>query len=83
MSKGVIEKEAGSTFSREEINVILTKMTADDFQKAYLDFVNNFLTGERFASYYGLTVRQAETIIATGRAIHETYCAGLKSLKGV
>ena len=33
----------------------------------YLDYVNNFLTVERFAEYYGMTQEHAEEIIFTGR----------------
>ncbi len=38
-----------------------------EWAELYADFVNNFLTTERFAEYYGLTVEQASEIIAVGR----------------
>jgi len=42
-------------------------------QKAliYLDWVNNFLSVEGFASYYNITVTQANKLIEEGRIIHE------------
>jgi hypothetical protein len=42
-------------------------------QKAviYLDWVNNFISVEGFASYYGVTVEVANKLIEEGREIHE------------
>ena len=42
-------------------------------QKAviYLDWVNNFLSVEKFASYYNITVSEANKLIEEGRTIHE------------
>ena len=42
-------------------------------QKAviYLDWVNNFLTVEGFASYYGISIENASKLIEEGRTIHE------------
>ena len=37
-------------------------------REMYLDWVNNFLTVERFAQYYGLTVAQAAKLIDDERA---------------
>ena len=39
------------------------------FIKLYLEYVNNFLTIERFAEYYGFTVIEAEKIINKGREL--------------
>ena len=36
----------------------------------YMDWFNNFLTVDRFAEYYGLTVEQASRVINTGRALN-------------
>ena len=80
MSKGLIETQAGSMSSSEEMNQLLKTMTADDFRKAYLDYTNNFLTYERFASYYGLTERQASVIIDSGRCIQEVYATAMKEI---
>ena len=37
----------------------------------YLDWVNNFLTVERFAEHYGLDDDTASAVIDEGRALHE------------
>ena len=37
----------------------------------YLDYLNDFLTIERFAEYYDLSVTQATTLINLGREYHE------------
>ena len=37
----------------------------------YLDWVNNFLTLEKFASHYGLSVEDAGLVIHQGRIIHQ------------
>ena len=46
----------------------------NDFQNiilgAYLDFVNNFLTIERFAEYYGMSEDFAWSVIDEGRRLH-------------
>ncbi len=38
----------------------------------YIDYFNHFLTIDRFAEYYGLSVRQATRIIHTGRRINRS-----------
>ena len=40
------------------------------YQEFFLDYINNFLTVERFAEYYGLTIKQANNIIIIGRTIN-------------
>lgn len=37
--------------------------TAQDIDRMYLDYVNNFLTVERFAEYYDLSVDSANGLI--------------------
>jgi hypothetical protein len=37
----------------------------------FRDWFNNFLTVERFASYYGTSVAEAKRIISAGRKQHE------------
>jgi len=44
-------------------------MTLQKFVDMYLDWRNNFLTVERFAEYYGMTLESAQFIIDTGRNI--------------
>jgi len=43
----------------------------------YLDWLNNFLTLERFAEYYGITLEEAAIVINTGRDDHEANVKGL------
>lgn len=50
---------------------------------AYLDYVNNFLTVAGFASYYGMSARDAETYLAFWRDTHEAHCAALKEIQDV
>lgn len=39
--------------------------------KAYLSWVNDFLTIERFAEYYGYSIDDANQIISLGKKYHE------------
>lgn len=47
------------------------KNICDRIQELYLDYVNNFLTVERFAEYYNLSERKAFKVIELGRQVHE------------
>lgn len=40
-------------------------------QRLYLDYVNNFLTVERFAEYYQISEEYASAIIKEGRKLIE------------
>ena len=44
----------------------------EQFAEWYLDFVNNFLTLDGFAEYYGISRDQAEEVVKLGKAIHDT-----------
>ena len=44
--------------------------TANDLQVIYLDFLNDFLTIERFAEYYETKETLASELIQKGRKIH-------------
>ena len=44
--------------------------SADYLQEMYLDWVNNFLTIEGFADWYGIGEKRAAVIISAGRKIH-------------
>jgi hypothetical protein len=46
-------------------------MSREDFAKIYLDWVNNFLTVDKFASYYGLHPREAVRLIELGKSCHD------------
>jgi hypothetical protein len=39
---------------------------------AYLDYVNNYLTIERYAEHNELTVDQATTLVSLGKQLHES-----------
>lgn len=39
-------------------------------EEMYLEWVNNFLTIDRFCEHYDLTKREAQTILNFGYAIH-------------
>ncbi len=45
--------------------------SATYFQERYLDFVNNFLTMDRYAEYYGISVSDAKKEIEIGNKIHK------------
>lgn len=44
-------------------------MYLQKFSEMYLDYVNNFLTVEKFADHYGITVEHAQQIVDAGRAV--------------
>ena len=49
----------------------------------YLEFRNDFLTFERFAEYYGLSVEQVKTLVSIGRECWIAQNELLDSLEGV
>lgn len=51
----------------------LKTLSIQKVQDMYLDRINNFLTNEKFAEYYGIEICEAELIISKGAEIHETY----------
>lgn len=46
-------------------------MTKGYITKMYLEYVNDFLTVERFASFHGLTIGNAMFIIKMGKIIND------------
>jgi len=44
----------------------------EQFSEWYLDFVNNFLTLDGFAEYYGISHDQAKQVVELGKAIHHS-----------
>lgn len=42
-----------------------------DIEALYLDYVNNFLTVEKFAEHYGVSFQLADLIISEGRERHQ------------
>lgn len=45
-----------------------------DLGDLFLEYFNNFLSIEYFAEHHGLTVDEANEVIAKGRVIHERRC---------
>lgn len=64
-------KDESSTGSRVYFNTYLkfTKLADEFCKKVYLDYVNNFLTVSKFASYYGITEQEAVNFINNERRI--------------
>jgi len=53
-------------------------MHESTIRAAYLDWFNNWLTVESWASYHCLTVEQAESVLRLGKELHEAHCQRLK-----
>jgi len=49
---------------------------ANDYQNAYLDYLNDFLTLEGYARFYGIKTATAERIVNIGRKIHNQRTGG-------
>lgn len=54
-------------------------ITATRVERLYLSYVNDFITVQAFATYYGLTHKEADQIIARGRANHGHQTADIKN----
>ena len=48
------------------------------YEEMYLSYLNDFLTVERFAEYYGVTESQAINIIDIGRAYNHAKAKQVK-----
>ncbi|AEJ81372.1 hypothetical protein Erwinia_phage_Rouille_00122 [Erwinia phage Rouille] len=57
------------------------EITLAKLQEIYLDWINNFLTVERFAEYYALEVDEAQIIIQAGHKVQGLYSGMLKELQ--
>ena len=53
--------------------------TNEDLQIMYLDYINNFLTVEKFAEYYNLTIEQANEVIEQGEIKHAEYIFNIQN----
>lgn len=42
------------------------------FADIYLEYVNDFLTTEYMAEYYGISQKEMEDLISKGRELHES-----------
>lgn len=40
----------------------------------YLEFINEFLTIERFAAYHDMEIEHCQTLVNMGRVYHEERC---------
>lgn len=68
-------KKAGKG-NQTEIRIYKPIVRNDErLQLMYLSWVNDFLTVERFASYYNTSLRDANDVIERGRIIHEKNCS--------
>lgn len=54
-------------------------ITENKLRQDYLDYVNNYLSLDRFAEHRGMTLEQAKIILAMGKQLHEDYCFMLKA----
>lgn len=64
-------------------NVNIRVLSGDNskIQKMYLDYVNNFLSVDKFAEHYGITKKQAISIINKGKKINKTSIGDYKHNK--
>lgn len=57
------------------------KLTIQDLQTIYLDWTNNFLTMEKFAEHYSMTLPQAHATLMAGRKAHEEFVMWCRALE--
>jgi len=55
----------------------------EQLQAYYLDFLNNYLTIEKFAEHNNLTTEQAKNLIAVCASCHEEIVAFHKYMKDI
>ena len=58
-------------------------MTKEKLAEIFRDWFNNFLTIERFAEYYGLSIANAERVIRIGHKAHEAGVIRYKEKKAI
>lgn len=58
--------EKGNKLLAEALEIIESSVVITN-KELYLDYLNNYLTVERFAKDYNLTVRQAKIVIKLGK----------------
>lgn len=51
-------------------------LITESAEKIYLEYLNSFLTIERFAEYYGISIENAEKLIRVCKDIREDRIAG-------
>jgi len=57
------------------------KQANEYLRNLYLDYVNNYLTVDRFSEHNGLDIDQADVLLDIGKALHEDYVSDLKSIE--
>jgi len=75
---GAIERGEGQAIAGIPANAnhpCLTGRTDAELVRCYLDWMNNYLTTERFAADYAVTKEEAVLIITAGRDAHEKAVA--------
>jgi hypothetical protein len=50
----------------------MSNYNTDTLTELFLDYYNNFLTVERFAEFYNLTLVEARDIIKHGKIVHQS-----------
>ena len=61
--------KGGKNMKLQQTLTIINKR--DLVERLYLEWVNNFISIERFAEYFNLTLEQAEKVIKVGRKMFE------------
>lgn len=51
-------------------------MPFKQLQEWYLDFVNNYLTIEKWAEHHQVSVKEANDILSLGKKLHENRLSG-------
>ena len=59
------------------------KYIRDYLADIYLDWVNDFLTVERFSEYYGLDEEDAKQLLKLGKKCHEQRLDFIKDIEEV
>lgn len=54
----------------------LTSNTNDHLQAIYLDYWNNFISIEGFATHYRMSVQDANTLVTMARNVHNSRTKG-------
>jgi hypothetical protein len=51
--------------------IMTTEQKREALQGIFLDFMNNYITAERYAEDMGLHINECLNLIAVGRKVHE------------
>lgn len=64
------------TTHKQEVRNMDMVLMANLLHKAYLSYVNEYLTVSTFADHHCISDDEAQAIIDAGRIIHEARCKG-------